>query len=91
MTDSTDPIADLQARVTFLEETLYNLASMLTGRTSLANLPTAGKIPLSAYDQGRILTAVAEVLVGDKAPTCPPWCRFPPVGGGTVRPSNWPT
>lgn len=89
MTTTTDPIEDLQARVAFLEETLYNFAALLTGRKSLTELPTSGKIPLSVYDQGRVLTAFAEVLSGDRSPSCPPWCTL---GGGAAseRPQNWP-
>lgn len=91
MTTPTDPIEDLQARVAFLEETLYNFAALLTGLKDLSDLPTSGKIPLAAHDQGRILTAFAEVITGDKTSTCPPWCRFPGESGPSVRPSNWPS
>lgn len=91
MTTPTDPIEDLQARVAFLEETLYNFAALLTGLKDLSELPTSGKIPLAAHDQGRILTAFAEVVTGDKTSTCPPWCRFPGESGPSVRPSNWPS
>lgn len=89
MTTPTDPIEELQARVAFLEETLYNLGALLTGKKQLTELPTSGKIPLSAHDQGRVLTAAAELLVGSRTPNCPPWCKF---GGGepSDRPSNWP-
>jgi hypothetical protein len=90
VTDSTDPIADLQARVAFLEETLYNLGALLTGKKDLAELPTSGKIPLSSHDQGRILTAFAEMLSGEKVPKCPPWCILDG-SAPSVRPDNWPT
>ena len=90
VTTPTDPIEDLQARVTFLEEVLYNLGALLTGKADASALPQLSSFPVNSYDQGRILTAIAEVLVGDKAPTCPPLCRFPPTGGTVVRPSNWP-
>lgn len=89
MTTPTDPIEDLQARVAFLEESLYNLAALLTGAKDLDDLPTAGKIPLSAHDQGRIITAFAEVIAGQKAPRCPPWCILDG-SAPSVRPDNWP-
>ncbi|MGB5038811.1 MAG: hypothetical protein WBQ66_19560, partial [Blastocatellia bacterium] len=90
VTDSTDPIADLQARVAFLEDTLYSLAALLTGKVNAANLPATSVFPVNAYDQGRILTAFAEVLTGDRTTTCPVWCRVDGSGGATQRPSNWP-
>jgi len=90
VTTPTDPVEDLQARVAFLEETLYSLAALLTGKVQASSLPSLKSFPVNAYDQARILTAFAEVLTGAREPTCPPWCRFPPTGEGTVRPSNWP-
>lgn len=86
---TTDPIEDLQARVAFLEETLYNFAALMTGGKDLGDLPTTGKVPLSSHDQGRILTAFAEVLSGEKAPKCPPWCIIDG-SGPSVRPDSWP-
>lgn len=90
MTTPTDPIEDLQARVAFLEETLYNFAALLTGKKELTELPTTGKIPLAAHDQGRILTAFAEVITGEKVPKCPPWCILDG-SAPSVRPDNWPS
>ena len=90
MTTPTDPIEDLQARVAFLEETLYNFAALLTGLKGLGDLPTSGKIPLSAHDQGRILTAFAEMLTGEKTLNCPPWCVIDG-SGPSVRPPHWPS
>jgi len=89
VTTPTDPIEDLQARVAFLEETLYNFAALMTGTKSLSDLPATGKVPLSAHDQGRILTAFAEVLAGERLPKCPPWC-LRDGSGPSVRPENWP-
>ena len=89
MTTPTDPMEELQARVAFLEETIYTLASMLTGRIAQEDLPTTGRIPLSTHDTGRALTVFAEVISGDRSPNCPPWCRFGETGP-TERPANWP-
>ena len=90
VTTTTDTIEDLQARVAFLEDTLYSLAALLTGKADAANLPATSVFPVNAYDQGRILTAFAEVLMGDRTTTCPVWCRVDGSGVATQRPSNWP-
>ena len=62
VTTPTDPIEDLQARVAFLEETIYTLAAMLTGRVAREDFPTTGRIPLSGHEQGQALTVFADSI-----------------------------
>ena len=91
VTTPTDPIEDLQARVEFLESVLYTLGAFLTGRADPSTLPSLKSFPVNDQDQARILTAFAEVLVGERVPKCPPWCPINSPNTDLVRPSNWPT